>query len=68
MLELEHEGLREPLRLPIKEVRIQDEEDGSERRYVVCRNEEQARRDKVLRVHLCAGSGKGLVGNRSFKR
>ena len=76
LLELERKGRREPLRLHVREVRVRDAEDGTERRYVVCRNEEQARRDKAVREAIVArlqeqlgsGSGKGLVGNRGFKR
>ena len=49
LLELEREGRREPLRLHVTEVRVRDEVDGSERRCVVCRNGEQARRDKAVR-------------------
>ena len=48
---------------------------GAARRYVVCRNAEQARRDKAvreatvekLRARLSKGP-KALVGNRGFKR
>ncbi|MDE0123859.1 MAG: transposase [Bryobacterales bacterium] len=76
LLELERKGRREPLRLHIREVTVRDGEGGSERRYVVCRNGEQARRDKAvrevivtkLREQLRTGGGRKLVGNRGYRR
>ena len=76
-----------PLELEVKEVHVKDgkAEDGedadedaeaSSRRYVVCRNPAQARKDaatreailKKLHTKLEKGGPKGLVGNRGFKR
>jgi hypothetical protein len=75
-----------PLQLEVKEVRVTDEEaEGGEdaddaktglRRYVVCRNPAQARKDaaareailKKLHTRLEKDGPKSLVGNRGFKR
>jgi hypothetical protein len=59
--------------LKVKEVWIADE--GSERRYVVCRNDEEARKDahdreaivEALREALRRGE-KSLVGNKGYRR
>lgn len=49
LLELECKGRREQLRPHVREVRVRNEEDGSERHCVVCRYGEQARRDTAVR-------------------
>ena len=79
-IELERAWKREPLELGVQEVIVQDAPkagagSGAERRYVLCRNEEQARRDQAVREEIVAkleaklGAGaKGLVGNRGFRR
>ena len=60
---------KDPSPLSVKEVLVED------RRYIVCRNEEQARKDAAdrqailasLEDHLRQGS-KSLVGNRGYRR
>ena len=67
---------RAALELEVQEVLVQDADDpGRSRRYVLCRNEEQARRDKQLRAEIVEqlqaklpGGAKGLVGNREYRR
>ena len=79
-LRLPRLGAKEPLELSVQEVIVRDrdadgEPTGAARRYVVCRNTEQARRDKAvreatvekLRARLSKGP-KALVGNRGFQR
>jgi len=71
---LERAWKREPLELGVREM-VLDEGTEAERRYVVCRNAEQARRDQTvreeilvqLRAKLEAGA-KRLVGNRGYRR
>jgi transposase len=65
----ERERAKDPSPLKVKEVRVQD------RRYVVCVNEEHARKDAhdreailtTLREHLRRGD-KSLVGNKGYRR
>ena len=72
---------RQPLELRVRDVTVgaRPAEEGRPaepgRRYVVCRNEEQARRDRAVREELVAklrqalqGGAKGLVGNRGYRR
>ena len=75
-VERAHQPLR-PLELKIQDVRVRAADAGasSERRYVVCRNAEQARRDRAVREEIVAqlrqqlGRGeKQLVGNRGYRR
>lgn len=64
------EHSKSPSPLKVKQVRIED------RRYIVCHNEEQARKDRAdreaivakLRDQLAGGSGKQLVGNKGFRK
>ena len=73
-------GDKQPLELSVQEIVVRDRDAagqplGAGRRYVVCRNAEQARRDRAvreatvekLRERLSKGP-KALVGNRGFKR
>jgi len=60
---------KDPSPLAVKEVRVEG------RRYVVCRNEEQARRDAAVRETILAAleeqlqrGDKSLVGNRGYRR
>ena len=60
---------KDPSPLAVKEVRVEG------RRYVVCRNEEQARRDAAVRETVLAAleeqlrrGDKSLVGNRGYRR
>ena len=74
LVALERAWKREPLELGVREM-VLDEGTAAERRYVVCRNAEQARRDQTvreeilvqLRAKLEAGA-KRLVGNRGYRR
>ncbi len=68
---------RQQLELKVQDVRVREEgeESSSERRYVVCRNAEQARRDRAVRSEIVAKlrqqlvrSEKQLVGNRGYRR
>jgi len=75
---LHDDGATVPLTIPrqkgetdlaVKEVRIEG------RRYIVCRNEEEARKDAETRATLLAGlqrklsgGAKGLVGNKGYRR
>ena len=68
---------RRSLELKIQDVRVRAAGEGvdGERRYVVCRNAEQARRDRAVREEIVAqlrrqlGRGeKQLVGNRGYRR
>ncbi len=70
---------QEPLELAVREVAVRDDRGppggGAERRYVVCRNKRQARRDRAVREETVAklrerlGAGaKRLAGNRGFRR
>ena len=72
---------RRPLELSVRDVTVgaRAEEEGRPaepgRRYVVCRNKEQARRDRAVREELVAklrralqGGAKRLVGNRGYRR
>ena len=72
---------REPLELRVKEVRVAETPEASDgpappRRYVVCFNPAQARRDAATRAKMVAelekklasgGAGK-LIGNRGYRR
>lgn len=60
---------KDPSPLKVKEVKIED------RRYIVCYNEEQAKRDKHTREAIIEGlrekienDVKGLVGNKGYRR
>ena len=75
---LHDDGAAVPLTIPrqkgetdlaVKEVRVEG------RRYIVCRNEEEARKDAETRATLLAGlqrklagGAKGLVGNKGYRR
>ena len=75
---LHDDGAAVPLTIPrqkgetdlaVKEVKV------AGRRYIVCRNEEEARKDAETRAALLAGlqrkltgGAKGLVGNKGFRR
>ena len=68
---------RRPLELKIPDVRVreQGEEASCERRYVVCRNAEQARRDRAVREEIVAQlrrqlvrGEQQLVGHRGYRR
>jgi len=59
----------DPEPLEVKDVTIQD------RRYIVCKNQEQARRDRKVREQIIKrlqeelpGSGKKFVGNKGYKK
>ncbi len=78
-IEVERAWRQEPLELGVREVLVTDPpkagQAAAERRYVLCRNEEQARRDKAVREEIVAqlqaklgGGAKELVGNRGFRR
>lgn len=75
-LVLQRAWKRTPLELQVQEVIVKDADStGRPRRYVLCRNEEQARRDKQLREAIVEqlrakleGGAKGLVGNREYRR
>lgn len=61
--------------LAVKEVVIREATGGAERRYVVCRNEAQARRDRESRAEMLSGlakklrsGAKQLVANRGYAR
>jgi transposase len=60
---------KDPSPLKVKEVMIED------RRYIVCHNEEQAKKDRADREAIVAGleaklkkGGKSLVGNKGFRK
>lgn len=61
---------KDPSPLKVKQVMVED------RRYIVCHNEEQARKDRAdreaivekLREQLAGGGGKKLVGNKGFRK
>lgn len=60
---------KDPAPLKVKEVRIQD------RRYVICHNEDQARKDRADREAMLAGlqarlrqSATSLVGNKGYRK
>jgi transposase len=60
---------KDPAPLKVKEVRVQD------RRYIVCHNEDQARKDRADREALLAGlqtrlrqSATSLVGNKGYRK
>jgi transposase len=62
-------GKKDPSPLKVKEVKIEA------RRYIVCHNEEQARKDKADREAIVAGledklkqGEKSLVGNKGFRK
>ena len=75
---LHDDGAAVPLTIPrqkgaadlaVKEVKVEG------RRYIVCRNEEEARKDAETRATLLAGlqrklagGAKGLVGNKGYRR
>ena len=75
---LQDDGAAVPLTIPrqkgetdlaVKEVKVEG------RRYIVCRNEEEARKDAETRAALLAGlqrklsgGAKGLVGNKGYRR
>ncbi len=67
---------QEPQELAVREVILQDGDAGEgERRYVICRNAAQARRDQQARQEIVAklqeqlkASAQALVGNRGFRR
>ena len=75
---LHDDGATVPLTIPrqkgetdlaVKELKVEG------RRYIVCRNEEEARKDAEIRAALLAGlqrklagGAKGLVGNKGFRR
>ena len=65
----ERTGTKDPSPLAVKEVRV------GERRYVVCHNAEQARRDAAVRAGVLAAleaqlrrGDKALVGNQGYRR
>ena len=68
------EHSKSPSPLAVKDVRFAA--DGRERRYVVCHNEEQARKDRAdrgaivaaLQDRLKAHGAKSLVGNRGYRK
>ena len=75
--EIEVERQRpKPMKLEVKEVVVGREEEGPGRRYIVCRNPEQAARDAVKRAEILeklkdklnSEGPKGLVANRGFRR
>ncbi len=77
VLKLERQGRREPLKLAVREVKVGPSGGGpgSQRRYVLCRNEEQARRDRAVREAILEQlrpqvrqGGQQLVGNRGYRR
>jgi hypothetical protein len=60
---------KDPAPLAVKEVRVQD------RRYVICHNEDQARKDRADREAMLAGletrlrqSATSLVGNKGYRK
>lgn len=61
---------KDPSPLKVKQVMVED------RRYIVCHNEEQARKDRAdreaivekLREQLAGGGGKKLVGNKGYRK
>jgi hypothetical protein len=60
---------KDPAPLKVKEVRVQD------RRYVICHNEDQARKDRTDREAMLAGletrlrqSATSLVGNKGYRK
>lgn len=65
-----------PLTLEVKQVEVKGKKEGAKsRRYVVCRNPAQARRDAAAREHIVArlratlpASGKSLMKNRLYAR
>ena len=79
-IEVERAWKREPLELGVQQVIVKEAGQrgpgaAAERRYVLCRNEEQARRDKAVREEIVeklkaqlVGGAKGLVGNRGYRR
>lgn len=63
-----------PSPLQVKEVRVEDD-DGTQRRYVVCRNEDQATKDAHDRLAIVQAltqalqrGDKSLIGNNGFRR
>ncbi|MCG8461473.1 MAG: IS1634 family transposase, partial [Holophagales bacterium] len=70
VVEQERAGGKKPSPLEVKEVRVEN------RRYVVCRNAEQARKDArdrdailaTLEDRLSAGSVKSMVANRGYRK
>lgn len=66
----ERERAKDPSPLKVKEVRVEG------RRYVVCLNEEQRRKDvadreaivAALRDQLAKGGGKSLIGNKGYRK
>lgn len=65
-----------PSPLQVKEVRVSDEDDeGVQRRYIVCRNEDQATKDAHDRLAIIESlvqalkrGDKSLIGNNGFRR
>lgn len=65
-----------PSPLQVKEVRVSDEDsEGAQRRYVVCRNEDQATKDAHDRLAILESlvralkqGDKSLIGNNGFRR
>ena len=74
-IEVERQRPR-PMKLEVKEVVVGKDEEGPGRRYIVCRNPEQAVRDAAKRAgileklegKLSSEGPKGLVANRGFRR
>ena len=75
--EIEVERQRpKPMKLEVKEVVVGKGKEGPGRRYIVCRNPEQAARDATKRAgileklegKLSSEGPKGLVANRGFRR
>ena len=65
---------KDPSPLKVKEVWLRDEKQG-DRRYIVCLNEDQAKKDRCDREAIVAALGdalgrgdKSLIGNKGFRR
>ena len=65
---------KDPSPLKVKEVWLRDEKQG-DRRYIVCLNEDQAKKDRLDREAIVAALGdalgrgdKSLIGNKGFRR
>jgi len=67
---------KDPSPLKVKDVRFSSKDDPSGRRYVVCHNEEQARKDRAdreailasLQTKLNTEPDKALVGNKGYRK
>lgn len=72
----EREKSKDPAPLKVKDVRFTPEDSEGDRRYVVCHNEEQARKDRADRQAILASledklnttSDKALVGNKGYRK